>query len=390
MMLFRALVILGSITIASLFLSENWSSQARIEAMAPSHLWGQWGDVSLRLIKSARLEAYFRDLARRHRFSGTVLVAEQGTVLYQEAFGEADLAQGLPVTDSTAFQLASVSKVFTATAVLKLYEEGRLDLDDEVATHLPGWPYAGMTIRHLLHHRSGLARYMAVASWYWKNWRDPLPNAEVLRQYVRHRPVHFFRPGRGFNYCNTNYVILACLVEQVSGRPFAQYMREEIFEPLDMRQAMIYSRVTDPDIPQEAIGYKAGRRGYYRAANDYIDGVYGDKGMYASALDLWKFDRALAEGRLLRPETQALAATRPDQGSPYGLGWRLRRYRGQDLTYHFGWWRGFHTCFIRDQAQDRTLIILSNRDQPGRNLRFWQVFQDVAAIWDDPATDPQP
>ncbi|GAB4407509.1 MAG: hypothetical protein OHK0039_10050 [Bacteroidia bacterium] len=362
-------------------------SEANDRYVHPDSLWAQWGDVSLRMEKSGRLQAYFESLHRRRRFQGAVLVAEQGVVLHKGYYGMADMRRQMPITDTTAFQLASVSKMFTAAAVLLLYEEGKIDLDDEVSAHLPGWPYAGMTIRHLLNHRSGLARYMAVASWYWKTPREPMSNADVLRQYIRHKPVHFFTPGKGFNYCNTNYVILACLVEQVSGLSFPAFMEERVFCPLDMRQAMIYSRVEDPEIAQEAIGYKAGGRGPYRAPNDYIDGVYGDKGMYASLRDLWQFEQAIRAGRLLRPGTWEQAFTPPPgtRGN-YGFGWRTRQQGDERLIYHFGWWRGFRTCFMREPVRDRCVIVLSNYDIPGRNVNYWEVLREVqgsGSLWSD-------
>ncbi|MEM7658243.1 MAG: serine hydrolase domain-containing protein [Bacteroidota bacterium] len=357
-------------------------SQANLTSSSAECINEAWESASLKLRKGDDLEAYFEQLFRKKRLNGAVLVAEKGTILHESAYGYANFRSKEPLELTSSFQLASVSKVFTATAVLLLVQDGLLALDDSVGQHLAGWPYENMTVRHLLHHRSGMARYMAVASWYWKDWRKPMSNQDVLRQYVRKEPPIFFRPGRRFNYCNTNYVILASIVEEISGKSFATFMQERVFEPLEMEQAMVYSRVADPEIPMEAIGYKVGWKGYYRAPNDYIDGVVGDKGMYASVQDLFKFDQALAYGTLLQPELvrqmQEYGGTR--YKSRYGLGWRLKKREGRQLMYHFGWWRGFRSCFIRDPELQQTIIVLTNKDHPGRNLNFWQIYDYVQTL----------
>ncbi|MEO1448170.1 MAG: serine hydrolase domain-containing protein [Bacteroidota bacterium] len=378
----RALVVLGIICGISLLMGGPYGASRSYSHLDSAALWHKWGDATLRLLKGDDLQDYFDFRHRRRRFNGVVYIAEKGTVLHQKAYGVANERTRKALTMHSSFQLASLSKVFTATAVLLLYQEGKVDLEAPVSDYLKGWPYEKMKVRHLLHHRSGMARYMAVAAWHWKKPYTPMSNQDVLRQYIRHDPITFFRPGRNFNYCNTNYVILACLVEAVSGQSFRDFMEARIFSPLCMEDAMIYSRVDDPEIPNEAIGYKAGRRGYYRAPNDYIDGVYGDKGMYASMSDLVKFDAAIRDGSLLWPETLEAAYTPGSKyrSRNYGLGWRLRTYKGAKLAYHFGWWRGFRTCYMRDLTADRTIIILSNRDHPGLNLSYWNVYNMLCKL----------
>ncbi|MEL6675800.1 MAG: serine hydrolase domain-containing protein [Bacteroidota bacterium] len=370
---FLLLIMLTSLLVDGL----NKSSLAVANLQVAGSLTGE----ELRILKHDELEEMFSFLHRKRRFNGAVLVAQKGVVLYEEAFGWANRRRKDSLHLHSAFQLASVSKIFTGAAVMLLQQEGKLNLDDELSLHLKGWPYEGMTIRHLLQHRSGLARYMAVASWYWKKVGVDMTNQDVLRQYVRHKPVHFFTPGRGFNYCNTNYVILAQLVEEVSGLPFDRFMKERMFQPLGMADAMIYSRKTDPEIPQEAIGYKAGWKGYYKAPNDYIDGVWGDKNMYASVRDLWQFEQGLRERALLTEESIAEIFTpgSPRRRNNYGLGWRMKV--GEDpIYYHFGWWRGFRSCYLRDVKRELTIIILSNQDHPGLNLRYWDVYKRILAL----------
>ena len=334
------------------------------------------------MIKSRRIEPYFEYLHKKRRFSGAVYIVEDGNVIHNKAYGFANLRRERPITTTTPFQLASVSKIFTAAAVLVLYEDGKLNFDDKVSEHLEGWPYEEMTIRHLLNHRSGLARYMAVASWYWKDHLKPLTNKDVLSQYVKNKPVHFFTPGNGFNYCNTNYVILASLVEKLSGKSFGEFMQERIFDPLNMDNATIYSRGHTPEVEDQALGYKGGWRGYYVAPEDYLDGVYGDKGMYASIEDLAKFDQALYNYTLVKKETldQAFAPGSKRRSSNYGFGWRMRPWKYDNLVYHFGWWRGYRTCFIRDLERKLTVIILTNRDHPGYYVNYWDVYERVKEL----------
>ena len=349
-MLLRVFVFF-SVTIIFALLPEGGfqSSRASIKDFHPDSLWSHWEDVSLQMLKTDRMESYFDRLHSTRRFNGAVYISEKGTTILEKSYGVANERTKEELTLHTPFQLASMSKIFTATAVMMLYQDGKLDFDDKVMDHIPGWPYETMTIRHLLNHRSGMARYMAVASWYWKDYKKPLSNQDVLNQYIRHKPVIFFTPGNGFNYCNTNYVILACLVEKISGQSFDEFMNARIFQPLCMNDAAIYSRVTEPEIPGKAIGYKPGKRGYYEARGDYIDGVFGDKGMYASVRDIEKFDRALYNHTLLFSETIEKAFKPGSRGriNNYGFGWRMKLWEDK-VVYHFGWWRGFRTCYIRD------------------------------------------
>lgn len=382
-MTLRIFVVLITTVVLSLLPETGFQhSQASVAGNSPDSLWAHWEHVSLRLMKEDDLSQYFENLHQTRRFNGAVSVSEKGILLYEKGFGLANEKTGQEITPDTPFQLASMSKMFTATAIMLLYQEGKLDFDDEVSQHLPGWPYEGMTIRHLLNHRSGLARYEAVSSWYWKNYHEPLSNTDVLNQYIKHKPVIFFTPGNGFNYCNSNYVILACVVEKLSGMPFSEFMASRVFQPLCMDQSVIYSRVSDPEIPGKAIGYKPGRRGYYPADGDYLDGVVGDKGLYASVRDIEKFDAALASYVLLHPSTleQAFEPGNGKRTYNYGFGWRLKMSGDQKIIYHFGWWRGFRTCYIHDPKSERTLVILTNRDEPGFYVDYWEVFDDISSI----------
>lgn len=308
-------------------------------------------------------------------FNGTVLIAEKGEVIHTGAYGLAHFRNKDSLNVNSNFQLASVSKMFTATAIMMLYEEGLLHPDDFVCEYLPEFPYDNISIRHLLNHRSGLCRYMALADEHWEDSR-PLSNKDVLCLFEDHQPELWFIPGSKFNYINTNYALLALIVEEISGQTFDTFMKEKVFEPLDMTHSLAYTELKKQTIHKQAFGYKGGRRRRIPVGHDYLDGVMGDKGIYSNVIDLYKFDKALREGKIVSLSIQEEAY---QKGSPelrthnYGFGLRMKT-RYPNIVYHFGWWRGFITCFIRDLKEDKTLIILCNRDRLRRSLDFWYIF----------------
>jgi CubicO group peptidase (beta-lactamase class C family) len=357
-------------------------SEPDVEWVASNGIWREdsmtWAQELEFGRNNSQLDSIFTRMHRKKRLNATVLVAEKGKILHMGAYGYGNFDQKDTLDVHANFQLASLSKIFTATAVMLLQEDGLIDFDDPVKMHLPEFPYEKITIRHLLNHRSGMSRYMWVAAQYWKTWQIPMSNQDALNQFSSNKPVVFFQPGRRFNYCNTNYVFLASIVERVSGIPFDVFVAKRIFDPLEMENSIVYSRLFSFDVPDAVNGYKGSWKGLRVAATDYLDGVMGDKGVYSNVADLYQFDRALYENRLLRPETleEAYRPGTPNRASNYGFGWRMKLGKNK-IVYHFGWWRGFKGCFIRDLRQERTLIILSNVDAPGYQVPYWEVFRQV-------------
>jgi len=314
------------------------------------------------------VDSTFDDLARRKVFNGVLLFAEKGRILVEKAYGHADLTKKDTLFMGSAFQLASVSKMFTAMAIMILKERGKLDYDDPVARYIRRFPYPGITIRHLLNHRSGLPRYESLADRYWDR-QKPFTNRDLLNLYWTFKPDLYAQPGTSFDYCNVNYALLANLVEAVSGSPFDEFLRDQVFFPTGMKNTFVY-RLHPGDtipayVPVGVPGHQSLSGAYRKVNNDYLNGVVGDKGVYSTVGDLYLFDRALYGQVLVKGETLREAFT---NGSPaghkmrdgYGFGWRIRS--GMDSTvYHFGWWKGFRTCFLRDMITDRTLIVLSNK-----------------------------
>ncbi|GAB4332783.1 MAG: hypothetical protein Kow00127_24480 [Bacteroidales bacterium] len=343
-------------------------------------------DVYIDLRKEVRqnlhdeLEEYFIRLNRKGLFNGTVLYAEEGEVVFSGAFGYRDLRKKVPLQPDDAFQLASVSKMFTAMAVMILEERGLLSYDDTVTRFIPEWPYPGVTIRHLLTHRSGLSRYMSLADKYWDPNR-PISNEDVIALFVKYRPAPYFKPDNGFHYCNTNYMLLASVVERITGEPFEEFVAEEIFQPCGMARSFIYRLPADSaighEVPVGVPGYRSTGRRARKFGDYYLNGVVGDKGIYSTVNDIFRFDKALDEEILVKRETLQQAFT---PGSPkyyrrkdnYGFGWRIS-VDADSTVYHYGWWKGFRSFYIRDMARDRRIIALTNTHHGASGAVFREI-----------------
>lgn len=334
--------------------------------------------------KRKELAWTFHRLRRLTGFNGVVLYAEKGRIIFEKAYGYRDVRyrrDPLKVTDR--FQLASGSKMFSALAIMILRQEGKVNYDTDIRKYLPGFPYKGITLRLLMNHRSGLPRYMSLGLKHWKDKRIPMSNKSMLALLEKYKPHPYFRPNHGFNYCNTNYALLANVVQAVTGMPFEDFVRKNIFEPLGMDSTFIYNMRGDKEVP---LFVDKGVPGYYRRGwrwrretNSYLNSVLGDKNVYTSVEGLYKFDRSWDLFTLL-PDSALREAFVP--GSPhywrhhdnYGFGWRIRG-RMDSTVYHFGWWKGFRSYNIRDMKHHKTLIILSNTDRGPGSANFWRIIK---------------
>lgn len=335
--------------------------------------------------KATNIENTLKNLRRRVGFNGTVLYAEQGRIVYKGAWGFRNLRKRTDsIQENDIFQLSSVSKMFTAEAIMILRNEGLIDYDLDIREYIPEFPYEGVTTRLLLNHRSGLSRYESLADAKWPDRKQPFLNEDMIEYYAKYKPNPYFKPNGGFNYSNVNYALLASIVERVSGMPFADYMRVNIFEPLGMDNSYIYEM--NPDEPVSLYiddvvqGYYTDRRRPMQAPNEYLNGVKGDKMMISNTEDMFKFWTAVDYG-LLIPDSIQDEAFKP--GSPrsrkrkdnYGFGWRISdKYPG--CYYHYGWWKAYRSFFIRDDINDKTIIVLTNTNQgPGAD-HFWNIIND--------------
>ena len=334
--------------------------------------------------KSKRIDRIFKNLYKRYRFNASVLFSEKGRIIYKNAFGMADFKYKKELNTHSAFQLASVSKMFTAMAIMILKEEGKLTYDNDIRDYLIDFPYEGITIRNLLTHRSGLPRYMSIAHKHWKNKRKPLTNYDMLELFREHPPQQYFSPDNGFHYCNSNYTVLASIVEKISGLKFDKFAEEKIFKPLNMTDSFVYNMNDDSLVPNNihrgVTGYRYRGWRIVRESNDYLNGVMGDKGVYSSVEDLFKFDQAMYNETLVSDSTLREAF---ESGSPkywkrrnnYGFGWRIKE-REDSTVFHYGWWKGFRTFYIRDMKTQKTIIVLSNKDKGPSSQIFWNILRD--------------
>jgi CubicO group peptidase (beta-lactamase class C family) len=314
----------------------------------------------------AKASAHFFDSLLGRGFNGSILVAKNNEIVYESYHGFKKLGRVRDMKDSvdahTPFHLASVSKTFTAMAILKLYEQGKLNINDEVSKYLSGFPFAGTTIKLLLSHRSGLLNYvhfMDRSNW---NKRNFLTNNDVLKYIIDHQSeVRAAPPGKHFEYSNTNYALLALIIEKTSGQSYANFITNTFFKPLQMQDSYVFN-LTDTAMAEKS--YKRNGR-LFRL--EYLDQVYGDKNVFSTTHDLLKWDIALRSGTLFAPATLDSAYMPYSFEKPgkrnYGLGWRmLLEPNGKKLIYHNGWWHGNRTVFIRMIDENATIIALCNND----------------------------
>lgn len=319
-----------------------------------------------------QLDSLFRVLHKNKGFNGTVLVTQYNQVIYKGAFGYADFSKKDTLTTQKPFQLASVSKQFTAMAIMMLQEAGRLKYEDEVQRFFPDFPYECITIRQLLTHRSGLPNYTYFTEKYWKDRRAFISNEEVIRLMTVHKPPVYYQPNVRFNYSNTGYCLLAAIVTKASGMPFENFVEKKIFRPLGMRHSWILTR-NKTEIPP---GHTARRQ---KREIDFLDGVLGDKGVYSTVEDLYKWDQALYTEKLVKQTTlneAFIGAAKETKKDDYGFGWRIRKLMGLNpVEYHGGLWHGFNTYIMRNRQDHSAIIVLSN--VPNGSLAYMQNVQAI-------------
>lgn len=291
-------------------------------------------------------------------FSGGVLIVKNGKTLYERYMGFADADKQQPITDTTPFHVASTSKTVTSTAVLQLVAAGKLNLYDPVTKFFPAFPYTTITVRHLLTHTSGLRNYayfFPLAKW---NKKITATNRDVLDVIITTKPALEFITGTEFKYSNTNFSLLALIVEEASKLSFPDYVQQNIFDRCGMVHSYILSvRNKERYMPS----WKANGNMYNF---EYLDAIYGDKNLYTTCRDLRAYDSAIQHNILL-PQALYDSAWQPISNDPhyrdtieyYGLGWRIKDWpNGNKIVYHNGWWHGNNAVFQR-VYQDTAVII---------------------------------
>lgn len=309
------------------------------------------------------VETTIDSLLGRSNFNGSILVAKDGEIIYEKYTGYFDpRTKKDSLNKSTSFHLASVSKPLTAAAVLKLAEQGRLSLEDTLGKFFPGFPLPEITVKTLLNHRSGIPNYVHYMDQMGWDRSRIMENQDVLDFiFKNHKKIQTWKADRSFSYSNTNYALLALVIESVSGQSFSDFMRLSVFEPLEMYDSYVY---TPSDSLRSLGSYFANGNRY---AFDFLDMVYGDKNIFSTPRDLLKFDQALNSGNFLSKallDSSYSGYSYEKKGmNNYGLGWRLVMLPNQkNLIYHQGWWHGNRTAFYRLIDENATIIALSNND----------------------------
>jgi CubicO group peptidase (beta-lactamase class C family) len=310
---------------------------------------------------------FMEQLHKTRGFNGCVLVAKHGKIIYEKAIGWADYLHRDSLNINSQFQLASITKTLTSTAILMLMEQGKLSLDDDVRKFFPDFPYDGVTIRLLLTHRSGMMNYVYFTDDLYRaqhlDERKGISNMDEMALIAKYKPAPFNKPNKRFLYNNSNFMVLGSIIEKVTGESYANYMKEHVFIPAGMMHTDVYSTVDYPKIPVDVVGHDRGQW-RYSVVQNFLDGPVGDKGIYSTVGDLYLYDRALRDGRLLKQATMDSAYVPRDpmiRGHfSYGYGWRLFEAPGKQVIYHTGWWHGFRHIYLRDIKDDITIVLLSN------------------------------
>lgn len=313
--------------------------------------------------KSERLLEVFREKVK-YGFNGSFLVAQSGITLIDTMYGFANFEKGIQLNKESGFQLASLSKTFTAISILKLVQEGKLSLDLTVKDYYPEFPYEGVTLRSLLSHRSGLPYYEYSFDQKVRSENLFPDNQDIMKWFSEspNPPKPFNLPDHFFSYNNTNFAILAAIIEKVSQKSYDTFLEEEIFKPLGMEHSRVSRGLTD-STANRTFGYQNGQK----IAFDHFDNVLGDKGLISNTSDLLKWYQALRGEKIVNKELLREAYTPRSFEYPglrnYGYGFRLWLNEKQqtDYIYHTGWWKGYNTIMFFDLREDFVIILLSNR-----------------------------
>lgn len=309
-----------------------------------------------------RLADWLGALYSNGRFNGTVLIAKDGNVLFKNHYGCADLAGRVALSDHSSFSLASLSMPFTALGIMLLAEAGKLDLDDQLAKHVPEVAfYDRITLRHLLHHTSGIADHIDLVDQHWTEGQL-LTMPDLIALFARHRPRAYFAAGQSFEFSNTGYAFLGEVIGRASGSSYPVFMHETIFRPLGMNDTAAFN-LTIKQFPLRSRVYGLRRSSGRTMLSDlnFFDGIFGDGGIYSSAEDLLRWDIALRANKLLPAEIyqQAYVSGRLNNGDAidYGFGWEIEP---SNVVEHWGAWEGFVSHVRRDLMQHTLLVTLSN------------------------------
>ncbi len=323
---------------------------------------------------AARLESLVQQRVAAHEFSGAVLVAQRGKVLFERAYGLANREWEIANTPATRFRIGSITKQFTAVSILLLEERGKLKLSDPVSQHVPDTPpaWGRLTIRHLLTHTSGLANVTELPEFLlWKN--SPSTVTQMVARFSE-LPLEF-EPGERFAYSNSNYLVLGLIVERAGGQRYGEFLREHVLDPLGLEDSGLDSNLTI--LPRRATGYIYRNGGFLNAPYSDMSVPHGAGAMYSTTRDLWRWAEGVFVDRLLTPASRAQLLTPERDG--YALGVRVYEQRGRKVIEHGGAIAGFSSALRYYPDEGVTVVVLSNL---GRSITAELGSELAAALFD--------
>ena len=313
----------------------------------------------------ALLDRYYKNVWEKGDLWGGFMVAKGDQILYENYRGFAQGNNQEPINDTIALHVASISKSITAMATLKLIEAGKIKLDDPLTKYFPKFPYPQVTVFTLLSQRSGLPKYE-----HFIEKINPAPaelskkyltNQDILKLLIDYKPELARTTNTGFMYCNTNYALLALLIEKVTAKSFPEAMNQMVFQPLKMKNTYVFQE--KDTLTAAKSFYQKGPRVY---PYDRLDVIYGDKNIYTTPRDLLNFSKALYSEDFLRSDLKAMifepySNERPGVNN-YGLGFRMKIFNDNEkLTYHNGWWHGTNSVFAHLLNSKVTIIAIGNK-----------------------------
>jgi CubicO group peptidase (beta-lactamase class C family) len=318
-----------------------------------------------------KLDSYITSFAEQDKFSGSVLVANDKEVLLSKGYGMANYELDIPATSQTKFRVASITKQFTAMAIMQLQEQGLLSVEDKLSKYILDYPNADkITIHHLLTHRSGIPNPCRSS-----NFKEEKIKPHTLEQIIelfKNEPLDF-QPGEQFKYSNSGYVLLSYIIEKTSGKKYDLFLKESIFDVIDMNDSGYDTAYTI--IKNRASGYRF--RGNELINADYVDMTFvsGAGGLYSTVEDLHKWDRALYTEKLVS-KNSLMSIFTPYYATETGYGWWIYKFYGRNVVSHNGGIDGFSSVIHRYPDDKICIIILGNREEIDR----YRIAKGLAAI----------
>lgn len=330
-------------------------------------------------------------------FSGTILVADKGNIVFTKNSGFSNENTKSQINLETIFELASVSKQFTAMAIVQLQKEGKLSYEDKLSKYIPELNhYDKITIKNLLTHTSGLPDYMYLVENFWDKSKIAT-NSDIINLFEKHKPKVYFEPNEEYEYSNTGYLFLASIIENASKRSYGDYLKDKIFMPLKMNNTLVYRRRFQPEnIKNYALGYIYSDSLQKKMLPDelgnehrtvYLDGTVGDGSVDSNVIDLLKWDRALYDNSIITDEDreQIFSSYKTNNGKDikYGFGWNISNVSPYGKTAsHAGSWPGYLTYIERHLDSDKTLILLVNDSRyrmkiPPLRKDIWKILYEI-------------